>query len=167
MSENGFCPCGNFGVLGEDCPLCGKPFASDANTISPENAGLSADDLGDHKDSDVKEFIAKYSRVWYLPEENLWRDNRKNMFAMRDSGTLVVNNDSLVFTGKKEEVRIANIKKISYGKQGRDSVNNWVKVEYQDGLTAFFADGSWLGWSGILGGTKKILNDVQGLVEPS
>ena len=106
-----------------------------------------------------------FGKVWYLPEENRWRD--MNMLAMRDAGMLVVNDDSLVFHGKKEKVRITNIKRTSYGKQGRDFVNNWVKIEYEDGLTAFFADGSWLGWGGIFGGTKKILHAVQHLVRPS
>ena len=89
------------------------------------------------------------------------------LLVMRDSGTLVVSGDSLVFNGKKEGVNIKNIRRISYGKQGRDFVNNWVKVEYQDGLTAFFADGSLLSWGGIFGGTKKILNGLQHLKQPS
>ena len=66
MNENGFCPCGNFGVLGEDCPLCGKPFASDAN--APESAERSADDLGGHKDADIEEFVAKYNPKLKLAE---------------------------------------------------------------------------------------------------
>jgi hypothetical protein len=68
MIENGFCPCGNFGVLGEDCPLCGKPFASGANTIAPESAERSADDLGGHKDADIEEFVAKYNPKLRLAE---------------------------------------------------------------------------------------------------
>ena len=68
MSENGFCPCGNFGVLGEDCPLCGKPFASGANTIAPESAERSADVLGGHKDADIEEFVAKYNPKLRLAE---------------------------------------------------------------------------------------------------
>ena len=83
-----------------------------------------------------------------------------NLLAMRDSGTLVVKDDSLEFTGKKETVYITDIQRISYGKQGRDFVNNWVKIDYQNGKTACFADGSWLGWGGIFGGTKKILDAV-------
>ena len=102
-----------------------------------------------------------FRNVWYLPAENRWRG--LNMLAMRDAGTLVVNEDSLEFNGKKEKVRITGVKRISYGKQGRDFVNNWVKIEYQDGNTAFFADGSLLGWGGILGGTKKILNAIHHL----
>jgi len=42
-------------------------------------------------------------------------------------------------------------------------VNNWVRVDFGDPpqvLQAFFADGSWLGYGGIFGGTKKIYNAV-------
>ena len=31
---------------------------------------------------------SRFSKVWYLPEENRWRD--MNLLAMRDTGTLVV-----------------------------------------------------------------------------
>ena len=105
-----------------------------------------------------------FGKVWYLPEENRWRD--MNMLAMRDTGALAVTEDSLEFTGKKEKVHIIDIKRVSFGKQGRDFVNNWVKIEYQNGKTAFFADGTWLGWGGIFGGTKRILNAVRHL-EPT
>lgn len=100
-----------------------------------------------------------FSKIWYLPEENSWKD--LNMLAMKDSGTLVVEDGLLVFTGKKETVKISEIEKVSYGKQGRDSVNNWVKIEYRGGKEAFFADGSFLGWGGMLGGTKKVLKAAQ------
>ena len=67
----------------------------------------------------------------------------------------------LAFTGKKDKVEIRNIKNVNYGRQGRDFVNNWVKVGYGDNSTAFFADGSSLGWGGIFGGTKKFLNKIK------
>jgi hypothetical protein len=102
-----------------------------------------------------------FGNVWYLPEENRWRD--MNMLAMRDAGTLVVSDDSLEFHGRKYKEYITDVKRISYGKQGKDFVNNWVKIEYGDGKTAFFADGGWLGWSGIFGGTKRILDAVRHL----
>ena len=66
MIENGFCPCGNLGVLGEDCPLCGKTFASDANTIAPESAEHSANVLED--DLDIEEFVARYNPRLRLAE---------------------------------------------------------------------------------------------------
>ena len=68
MTENGFCPCGNFGVVGQDCLLCGKPFASNANTIAPESAEHSANVLEDHKDTDIEEFVARYNPRLQLAE---------------------------------------------------------------------------------------------------
>ena len=105
-----------------------------------------------------------FSKVWYLPEENKWRDRK--LLAFRDAGTLIVHEHSLEFQGKKGTVEITDVRRISYGKQGRDFVNNWVKIEYGDSRTAFFADGGWLGWRGIFGGTKRILAAVRHL-EPS
>jgi hypothetical protein len=102
-----------------------------------------------------------FGSVWYLPEENRWRD--MNLLAMGDSGALVVKDDSLEFNGKKETVYITEIQRISFGKQGRDFVNNWVKIDNQFEKTAFFADGSWLGWGGILAGTRKLLDAVRHL----
>lgn len=106
-----------------------------------------------------------FSKVWFLPEENRWRD--MNMVAMRDAGTLVITDDALEFNGRKEKVHVSDIKNISYGKQGRDFVNNWIKIDYQDGKTAFFADGSYLGWGGIFGGTEKILSAIRHLGQSS
>jgi len=107
-----------------------------------------------------------FDNVWYLPDENRWRD--MNLLAFKDAGKLIVGEDSLEFRGKKEKVVIANVRHISYGKQGRDFVNNWVRIEYGDApttSTAFFADGSLLGWGGIFGGTKRILAAVQRLAK--
>src|SRR2546425_1199511 len=85
----------------------------------------------------------KFDTVWFLPSENRWRD--LNLLAHRDVGTLTVQEKSFEFHGRKESLVITNVRSVSYGKQGRDFVNNWVKVEYGDGetrSTAFFADGS-------------------------
>ena len=68
MIENRFCPCGNFGVLGQDCLFCGKPFASNANTIAPESAEHSANVFEDHKDTDIEEFVARYNPRLRLAE---------------------------------------------------------------------------------------------------
>jgi hypothetical protein len=107
-----------------------------------------------------------FDHVWYLPDENRWRN--MNLLAFRDSGKLIVGEDSLEFRGKKETVIITNVRGILYGKQGRDFVNKWVRIEYGDPptlSTAFFADGSLLGWGGIFGGTKRILAAVQQLAK--
>jgi len=100
--------------------------------------------------------------VWYLPNENTWRDF--NLLAYRDSGVLLIHDGTIEFRGVKGTVLITNTRSVSYGKQGRDFVNNWVKIEYGDTQTpsvAFFADGSVRGWGGIFGGTKKILKAVR------
>ncbi len=104
-----------------------------------------------------------FSTVWYLPDENRWLDP----LAFDDVGSLTVTEDAAIFTGKKAEVRIANVSRISYCKQGRDFINNWVKIEYDNGKLAFFADGSWLGFGGMHGGTKKILDAVRHLEQRS
>lgn len=99
--------------------------------------------------------------VWYLPRENRWRD--LNLLAYRDTGKLTVSENSLQFNGSKETVVINNIQRVTIGKQGRDFINNWVRIEYgdtSDPSVAFFADGSMLGWGGIFGGTKRILEAV-------
>jgi hypothetical protein len=107
-----------------------------------------------------------FEKVWYLPDENRWRN--MNIKAFRDVGRLIVGDNVLEFQGKKDTVIIKHVKRVSYGKQGRDFVNNWVKIEYGEDpelSTALFADGSKLGWGGIFGGTKRILAAVQHLVE--
>ncbi len=85
---------------------------------------------------------------------------------MKDTGSLFLENGEVIFKGNKyKQVSIKNIESISYGKQGRDFVNNWVKLIYatEEGerKVAYFADGKLLGWSGIFGGTKSIMNKIQ------
>ncbi|SMO87243.1 hypothetical protein [Gracilimonas mengyeensis] len=102
-------------------------------------------------------------KVWYLPSENRIRD--LNLLAMKDSGLLTFEKDGLKFEGKNENIYIKNFQSISYGKQGRDFVNNWVKIEYlsddKELKTAFFADKKMLGWSGIFGGTKNLYKKIK------
>jgi hypothetical protein len=103
-----------------------------------------------------------FDTVWYLPDENRWRD--LNPLAYKDVGKLTINEESIEFQGRGQTLVIEKVRRVSYGKQGRDFVNNWVKVEYGDGptaSTAFFADGSMMGWRGIFGGTKRILDAVK------
>jgi len=100
-----------------------------------------------------------FKKVWHLPEENSWKST--NLLAMKDVGRLSIANGKITFAGADSDIEISNIQNIQYGKQGRDFVNNWVKVEYENGKTAFFADGRWLGWKGILGGTRKIQQSLQ------
>ena len=107
-----------------------------------------------------------FTNVWYLPKEITWGD-MTFLAASRSTGTLTVSDESVEFICKDKHIQIASIKHVSIGKQGRDFINNWVKIEYQEGNIAFFADGSSLGWSGILGGTKRIFNAVKNLIKSS
>lgn len=100
-----------------------------------------------------------FNKVWFLPEENSWKS--LNLMAMRDVGNLKISEDKIIFNGSDKNIVISNIQKITCGKQGRDFINNWVKIEYDDGKEAFFADGGWLGWKGVFGGTKKIQRALQ------
>ena len=102
-----------------------------------------------------------FDNIWYLPSENTWQDF--HWLAYRDTGSLTVADGVIAFTGRKGTVRIVDIAEVSYGKQGRDFVNNWVKVRSKSGELAFFADGGWRGWRGILGGTKRVFRAVQNL----
>src|SRR5438105_2192852 len=99
-----------------------------------------------------------FDRAYYLSRENTWL--RFRLLAYEDVGKLTISETSIAFQGSKCAVVIDRLQKVSYGKQGRDFVNNWVKIEYLDGgrpALAFFADGGSLGWSGVAGGTAKML----------
>ncbi|MEM9885464.1 MAG: hypothetical protein AAF849_06195 [Bacteroidota bacterium] len=107
--------------------------------------------------------MEKVASVWFLPAENTWKDF--NLMAMKDEGTLYLKEDELIFDGSKYKVSVKDIVTISYGKQGRDFINNWIKIEYESDdnviSTIFFADGKMLGWSGIFGGTKKLFKRIK------
>ena len=106
----------------------------------------------------------QFENVWYRPAESRWRD--AELTAYRDSGRLVVRAGSLEFYGRAGRVEVAGVRSVSLVKQGRDFVNDWVRIEYGEAATpatAFFADGSWLGWGGILGGTRRIFEAARHL----
>lgn len=104
----------------------------------------------------------QFENVWYRPDESSW--SNFELVAFKDSGRLVVRADSLEFYGKRGSVRVADARGVALTKQGRDFINDWVRIEYGDPAnpaTAFFADGSWFGWGGILGGTRRIFEAVR------
>lgn len=102
-----------------------------------------------------------FDNIWYLPSENTWKDFQ--LLAYRDIGTLTLDAESITFVGLGNMIRITDIEEVTYGKQGRDFINNWVRVRSKNGDTGFFADGGWLGWRGILGGTTKVFKAVKDL----
>jgi hypothetical protein len=84
-------------------------------------------------------------------------------WVYQDYGTLEILQNGIKFTGKKGSVDIYNIQLVLYGRQGRDFFNKWVKIIYGEGKIAFFADGTYQGWGGIFGGTKKLLKAIQAI----
>lgn len=83
---------------------------------------------------------------------------------------MIIGEDTLEFKGKKYKISIADIGRISYGRQSLwilDFVNKWVKIEYDGGKKALFADGSAIGWGGMFGGTKIIYHAVKHLDKSS
>lgn len=98
-----------------------------------------------------------FSKVWYRSDEKRpW-----NLLAFQDAGTLTIGKDHVEFKGRKQTIHIADIQRISYGRQGADWVHNWVTIEYGDAKRAFLADGRLMGYSSLFGGTKKILRAAQ------
>ena len=98
---------------------------------------------------------------------SVWhRSGKKRLFellAFKDIGTLVIGDDRIEFIGNNRLV-INRVVKFSYGRQGTDFVNKWVRIDYKEHAeekTAFFADGDWFGWRGIFGGTRRIYEAVR------
>jgi hypothetical protein len=133
-------------------------------TLKAVRPSLPADDpvndmgKGSSKTTGAQEFQS----VWYLAHANRWLDF--NLLAYHDIGTLTVRENMAEFKGTKRTVLIEDIQRVSFGKQGRDFVNNWVKIEYGKSelpSVAYFADGTSRGWGGIYGGTERILAAVK------
>ena len=103
---------------------------------------------------------SKFENIWYLPSANTWKDFQ--YLAMKDIGVLTIETNCITFIGNNTRLVINRLFSISYGKQGRDFINNWVKVEFYgingEPQDAYFADGNNRGWSGIFWGTRKIHN---------
>lgn len=101
-----------------------------------------------------------FCEVWYMSHK------RKlfglELWAYDDIGVLTVAENEMVFEGEKTKIEIKNISRLSFGRQGRDIMNQWLKVEYE-GRVAFFKDGRNHGWDGIFGGTHKMFESVLNL----
>ncbi|HVF99523.1 MAG TPA: hypothetical protein VND68_06770 [Chloroflexia bacterium] len=100
-----------------------------------------------------------HKSVWYRwSSKRIWTP-----FAPQDVGTLLITRRYLEYSSRRRNVRIpiADISSISMGRQGSDWINKWVKVEYGREKVAYFADGRFLGWRGILGGTRRLLDRLK------
>jgi len=101
-----------------------------------------------------------FNEVWFTPARKWW--NLK-LLAYEDVGVLTVREKSLEFFGRNTTLTIEGIQRVVYGRHGRDFINDWVIIDYFDGAklnTACFADASQIGWGGVVGGTRRILDAV-------
>jgi hypothetical protein len=83
------------------------------------------------------------------------------MKAMEARGTLAISPGKLVFHSPKTNLDITGISDVSAQRHGRDIINRWITVTYEDGRSAMFVDGRLLGWSGLLGGNKRLLEAIE------
>lgn len=108
--------------------------------------------------------VFEIDRAYYLSRPNSWW--RFKLLAYDEVGKLAVSDTQIVFQSGTRTIVIDQIRQVSYGKQGRDFINDWVKVEYIIGgapQIAFFADGGSLGWDGVRGGTAKLFQAMKRL----
>lgn len=95
--------------------------------------------------------------VWVRRTENSW-DNFE-LLAWQERGPLDLDGDQLRVGDDTLVIPLASISRVSLTKQGRDPINDWVKLEWTDhdhGAVTYLADGSWAGWGGVLGGTRRL-----------
>jgi len=91
---------------------------------------------------------ASFNKVWYRPTLE-----KPGFVVMTDTGTVKVETNGVIFTGKKGSTDISyeKIQNLSFGKVRGDAYNKWVTVKYRDGERdsyALFAGGKGLGWGG-------------------
>jgi hypothetical protein len=101
-----------------------------------------------------------FLNVWYRSAPR-WGGNF-TLVAFQDRGALVLADDEIAFIGRHKTVKIPveRIDHLGYVRLRGDWVNKWVKIVYNDGREAYFTNGGLLGWRGILGGSRRILEAV-------
>jgi hypothetical protein len=98
------------------------------------------------------------SSVWYRAgAPSIW-----SIPVYQDAGTLIVADDAIEYIGKKRRlsIPISIIERVTLGRQGIDWVNTWVAIEHGGGDATLFKDRRFLGWAGLLGGTKRIYDEI-------
>lgn len=102
----------------------------------------------------------EFKKVWYRPAER--RTGQVFELAYNNVGSLYIGDEVIVFQGD-QQILISNPRLVTFSRQGPDLVNNWVKLVYGDPSApevAFFADGRYKGWAGVLGGTRRIFDTL-------
>jgi hypothetical protein len=107
-----------------------------------------------------------FDPVWYLEGAP---ETRVAVMTSRFTGRLSVSSTGAVFESRQHRVRIAKIHSVTIGPAGADTFNSWVRVVHGDAdnpSSAYFAGAAFLGWGGLLGGTKKIYAALKALEQP-
>lgn len=96
--------------------------------------------------------------VWY----RAGAPSIRSIPVYQDAGTLIVANDAIDYIGKKRRlsIPISTIERVTLGRQGIDWVNTWVAIEHGRGDVTLFKERGFLGWAGLLGGTKSIYDEI-------
>jgi hypothetical protein len=98
-------------------------------------------------------------KVWFQPHDKFGR----RYF----SGRLTISPGLARFAGKKDAVTIDNARAIERKMIG---MNTWIHVAYDAGgeaRDAYFLDRRMLGWSGMLGGNDKLLDELREALQPA
>jgi hypothetical protein len=110
-----------------------------------------------------------YKSVWYRHE-----DFMKGLELWQDQGALVLNDKDIQFVGKKYRIIIDEIQGISFGRLSKTIITDsskWVKIDYAypegNPKKALFMDAKNLGYSGWLGGNKKMYETIKQKYEGS
>ncbi|MBO6623223.1 MAG: hypothetical protein JJ940_15165, partial [Balneola sp.] len=91
--------------------------------------------------------------IWYRSKPTK-EQTLKDAFN-RERGKLIINDEEIIFENEDLNLQISNIQKVSFGLQGTDPVNSWIKLTYdKNGKSkeAYFADGKLFGYFGFFGG---------------
>jgi hypothetical protein len=101
-----------------------------------------------------------FPNVWYRSAPRWGR--HFTLVSFQDRGALLLAGGEIAFIGRRKIVKIPveSIDHLGYVRLRGDWVNKWVKIAYDGGSAAYFTDGSLLGWRGILGGSRRILETV-------
>jgi len=98
--------------------------------------------------------------VWYRSSSGV------GVPAYEDRGELTIEQGTIRFAGKKRSV-LGRIRSVGRQQMG---TNRWVHVRYEsDGETrdSYFMDSGLLGWAGVLGGNRRLAEELEASSPPA
>ena len=107
-----------------------------------------------------------FQKVWYRQKPlgvadllSPWKRGNRN-----DIGLLIIRAGGIEFIGKKSQIVIKNIKKLSRGRQGVDLASEWVKIEYEgddNKRIAFLANGQYFGYAAVFNQNDELFEAIR------